>query len=202
MRSLIIDNFLPYPQVVRSWALQQTFLNAAQMSDKLGVHTSWPGVRTDHVMDLDAAYADHVLNQISQLAQQNYSGAGGMNIKSYFQICTQQDGDSWVHQDNDVHVAGVLYLTPNAPISSGTTTYACRDPHQWHSLHIDQMRMINQTDRQDLYDQLFEPVDCFGNVFNRLIMYPGIMFHKSNLYFGSDKQTGRLTQVFFVKFDS
>jgi hypothetical protein len=152
-------------------------------------------------MDLDTAYADHVLHQFSQVLQQNYSPPSSISIKSYFQVCVQQDGDSWVHQDNDVDVAAVLYLSPHAPINSGTTTYRCIDLNKWHSLHIDDMRRINQQERRDLYNSLFEPVDCFGNVFNRLIVYPGAMFHKSNLYFGSTVESGRLTQVFFAKFD-
>lgn len=200
MRSLIIDNFLPYPNVVRSWALQQSYVNCEAMSRALGSHTTWPGLRSNHVMDLDASYADHVLHSFSQIIHSNWSSPGAINIKSYFQLCVQQDGDSWVHQDNDVDVAAVLYLTPHAPVTSGTTTYTCRNLAQWHSLHIDEMRHINQQERKDLLDQLFEPMDCFGNMFNRLIVYPGSLFHKSNRYFGSSLESGRLTQVFFAKF--
>lgn len=200
MRSLVIDNFLPYPHVVRTWALNQTYMNAQEYSQKLGIHTSWPGRRTDHVMDLDSDYANHVLLEFQKTVHHNYS-AHSMSIRSYFQLCVQADGDSWVHQDNDVDIAGVLYLSPHAPVKSGTTTYTCKDPHTWGSLDIAQMKHINSQDRGDLYHTLFEPRDSFGNVFNRLIVYPGHVFHKSAEYFGTDLISGRLTQVFFARFD-
>jgi hypothetical protein len=40
-------------------------------------------------------------------------------------------------------------------------------------------------------------VDRFGNLFNRLIMYRADNYHMSLDYFGSNKENGRLFQVFF-----
>ena len=36
-----------------------------------------------------------------------------------------------------------------------------------------------------------------GNVYNRLVLYRGDMFHRSLEYFGNDKNDGRLFQTFF-----
>ena len=36
-----------------------------------------------------------------------------------------------------------------------------------------------------------------GNVYNRLVLYRGDMFHRSLEYFGNDKFDGRLFQTFF-----
>jgi hypothetical protein len=200
MNSLIIDDFLPYPHVVRSWALVQDFYNAEEFSNRIGSHTSWPGTRTDHVMDLDLAYADSVLTQVSAIIRRTFVDLP-LSIKSYFQICTSADGDSWVHQDNDVDIAGILYLTPGAPVASGTTVYRCNDLARWQNMNIADMKRINRHQLKFEYEQLFTPVDVIGNIFNRLVLYRGDQFHKSNDYFGKTKQDARLTQVFFAKVD-
>ncbi len=200
MQSLVLDNFLPYPNVVRSWALSNTFYNSEQFSHRIGSPTSWPGTRTDHVMDLDPAYADATLSSISAIARKVFFDRE-LSIRSYFQICKQSDGDSWIHQDNDVDIAAILYLSPLAPVSSGTTLYHCNDIKKWSQLDIDKMKQINRVEQTDLYNSLFTPVDVIGNIYNRLVMYRGDIFHKSNDYFGSTNSDSRLTQVFFMKFE-
>jgi hypothetical protein len=131
---------------------------------------------------------------------QNFSNKPAA-IKSYFQICTEDDGDSWIHQDNDVDLAAILYLSPNAPPTSGTSLFRCNDYRAWQNLDIKTMMQINRVEAKDLYDNLFTPIDTFGNVYNRLVMYRGDEFHKSNDYFGKGKDDGRLTQVFFLTFE-
>jgi hypothetical protein len=197
MQGLIVNDFLPFPTQVRAWALSQNFYNAKQFTEKYNHYTNWPGVRTDHVMELDGAYADFVLSRIVNLAMMNFGGKN-YSVKSFFQVHGENDGDSWVHQDNDVDVAGLIYLSPDAPVTSGTTLYRCNDHSRWINLHIDDMTKINRQERKDLYDEIFEPVDIIGNVFNRMVMYRGDIFHKSNDYFGKTLQDSRLTQVFFL----
>ena len=203
MESLIINNFLPYPNVVRSWALSKEFVDAKEFSKRIGSNTMWPGLRSQHVMELDSAYANVILSQVSDIAKKFFLGNpyANISIRSFFQICREQDGDSWIHQDNDVDVAGILYLSPDAPVSSGTTLYNCKDQAAWASLEINQMLKINRIEQTELYDKLFTPIDIIGNVYNRLVMYRGDIFHKSNDYFGSTFEDSRLTQVFFLKFE-
>lgn len=200
MQSLIVNDFLSFPNQVRSWALSQPFYDSKQFTEKYGHFTNWPGKRTDHVMDLDRSYADHVLSRIVSIASTNF-GAVNYSVKSFFQIHGEADGDSWVHQDNDVAIAGLIYLTPEAPVTSGTTLYNCKNKDRWGSLNFDDMVKINRQDRKDLYDEIFEPVDVVGNVYNRMVMYRGDIFHKSNDYFGTVMQDSRLTQVFFLTAD-
>lgn len=40
-------------------------------------------------------------------------------------------------------------------------------------------------------------VDQVGNVFNRLVIFNSFNYHMSQDYFGTDKNDGRLFQVFF-----
>lgn len=202
MDTMIIDNFLPFPKQVREWALQQEYMDAKQFIEKYGQHTDWPGLRTDAVMDLDIDYANVVFGRISGIIQRN-NPMSEINIKSFFQITREQDGSSWVHQDNDVKYAAILYLNPDVSPSSGTTLYRCNDVSKWTSYMSDQkgyrtLTKINEKEEKDLYEELFTPTDHIGNVFNRLVIYRGDIFHKSSAYFGNDIRTGRLTQVFFI----
>lgn len=172
MNLAVIDNFLPYPNVVRSWALSQNFYDCKEMSEITKETNTWPGVRSLQVTDLDTDYANVVLSRIASIAVNNFGVPSNLEIKSSFQMCGKQDGDSWIHEDHDVSLAGILYLTPNAPIESGTTMYT-PNPHV--------------------------PVDVIGNVYNRLVMYTSNTPHKSNMYFGDTIENSRLTQVFFIK---
>jgi hypothetical protein len=202
MDVMIVDNFVPFPKQVREWALQQEYMDAKQFKEKYGKHTDWPGLRTEAVMDLDIDYANVVFSRIAGIIQKN-APMPEINIKSFFQITREQDGSSWVHQDNDVKYAALLYLNPNASPSCGTTFYRCNDVNRWTSYMSDQrgyqtMTKINEKEEIDLYEELFTPTDHIGNVFNRLAIYKGDIFHKSSKYFGDDIRNGRLTQVFFI----
>lgn len=168
---IVIDNFLPYPDLVRAWALQQEFLDCEQVTKISGNPNTWPGLRTKQVSELDINYANNVLSRVANLGVNIFGVPQNLIVKSAFQLTREQDGNSWIHVDNDVMVAGLLYLTPNAPVDAGTT----------------------------IYDNSEKPVDVVGNVYNRLVLYSANKYHKSTRYFGNDLNTGRLTQVFFIK---
>ena len=202
MSVLIRDNFLEMPTIIHKWAINQEYYNAKEFTQMNGEHTDWPGKRTKHVVELDETYANVVLSRIAMLAG-NYFNVSDVSIRSYFQMSTAKDGDSWVHQDNNINVAAVLYLTPNAPSNSGTTLYDCNDEQKWTSYMSNQegynkLKTINSKEDRELYESLFTPRDVVGNVFNRLVMYKGTEFHKSNNYFGDSPENARLIQVFFI----
>lgn len=202
MDVMIYDNFLPFPVQVREWALNQVFMDSQEYTIKYGQHTDWPGLRTDSVIDLDPHYANVVFSMLANIIQRNIR-LSELSIKSYFQITRKQDGASWVHQDNDVKYAAILYLNPAANPFQGTTLYRCNDVEKWESYMSDQkgyntMKRINEKEEVSLYEELFTPVDLIGNVFNRLAIYKGDTYHKSTSYFGNDIRNGRLTQVFFI----
>jgi hypothetical protein len=43
----------------------------------------------------------------------------------------------------------------------------------------------------------WEEVDRFGNIYNRLVLYRGNLYHASVDYFGTTPEDGRLFQTFF-----
>jgi len=180
---IVIDNFYKDAMNVRQFALQQEFK----------VRGNYPGNRT-------ISYANE---QIKNTIQEYVRPFGG-NITDFpmkdayngaFQYTTSRDR-SWVHVDGFNNWAGVLYLTPNAPISAGTGFYQFIDGTTCEK----DMMILNNKSETDKYSQdmtKWKLVDTVGNVFNRLILFNSKKFHMSLDYFGLDKNDGRLFQVFF-----
>jgi hypothetical protein len=130
------------------------------------------------------------------------------NYNGSFQICSSNDV-TWVHHDAQSHAA-IIYLSPDAPISGGTTIL--RDRRYGFS-HIPSKETLKEfdIDRQEYRDYIgsigrdytkWEQVDFIGNVYNRAVFYDGIYYHCSVDYFGRDgyMDEQRLFQIFF--FDS
>ena len=157
INSYIIDNFLDNPDVVRNSALSLAF-------ERKG---TFPGLRTPRA---DKEYESYIQDKLESIINKP--------IKEFvqdsfcFQICYEH-ASTWVHKD-ETDYAGVLYLTPDAPLEAGTGIY----------------KEIGEDD--------FELESAIGNVYNRLALYNGRLFHRSIVPgFGKTLETGRLTQVFF-----
>ena len=109
-----------------------------------------------------------------------------------FQYTTSRDR-SWIHTDKWNNWAGVLFMTPDAPLSSGTAFYRFNDGATCEA-------ECNNKDEVDRWSQDFtkwELVDTVGNVFNRLVLFNAHRYHMSMDYFGDTKENGRLFQTFF-----
>jgi len=182
VESLCISNFYNNPDETREFMLTQSF-------DLKG---NYPGYRTQSFLD------DSIKNTIQEFIRPFAGNVTwwGDEASGAFQITTSQDR-SWIHTDT-TDWAGVCYLTPDAPLSSGTGLFRHKTTgitdYKWRT------REQNETSAhfKDYYDMTkWELVDRIGNVYNRLILYRGDLFHTSLDYFGMDKETGRLFQTFF-----
>lgn len=185
--ALIIDNFYNDPHETREFALQQDF----------GVQGNYPGMRTQSffnqsVFDVIQNAVFNAGGKITRWDTDQYTGS--------FQYTTARDR-SWIHADQTTKWAGVCYLTPNAPLSSGTGLFrhistgyesAPRNPDGTYNFEL--LNQIN-VDSQDMTK--WELTDRLANKFNRLVLYRGDFFHMSLDYFGQDKFDGRLFQTFF-----
>lgn len=185
VNSLVIDNFYTNPEEVIDFALSLEFV----------VEGNYPGMRTD-------SYLNDSIKEIIQETLRPFAGeitSWGGKYSGSFQYTTSRDR-SWIHTDYHTSWAGVCYLTPDAPLSSGTGLFR----HKQTGLTVwnPEDRKINpeiteilNNDAQDMTK--WEMVDRIGNVFNRLILYRADNFHVSLDYFGQNKEDGRLFQVFF-----
>ena len=178
LNAFVVDGFYDNPDEVRAFALGQDF----------NVTGNFPGARTksfnnDSVFNVLQSIVGPHAGKINYFPE-DYNGA--------YQITTARDR-SWIHADNGTKWAGVVYLTPNAPLSSGTgffkhkasgLTWSADGKGDWNN------------DSQDMTK--WELVDRVGNVYNRLVLYRGNNYHMSLDYFGKDKEDGRLFQLFFI----
>lgn len=178
---IIVDDFYNDPDSVREVALSQEF----------AVRGNYPGMRTksflnDSIKGVINGIISHAAGEVTDwLLDSNGDGYTGA-----FQLCTSLDR-TWIHSDYNNMWAGVCYLTPDAPLSGGTALYRHRETGERAS--------VGSVDHgQDAYDYTkWEIVDRIGNVYNRLILYPGNLYHASVDYFGNSPETGRLFQTFF-----
>lgn len=186
VQSYIVDNFYSNVDEVREFALNQDF----------GVRGNYPGQRT--IPFLNESIKETINNIVSP--QWGDVVWWGDEYTGAYQYTTQRER-SWIHADSTTRWAGVCYLTPNAPLSSGTGIFK----HKETGL-ISHPKLADGTDDTELMDKIYEDaqditkwelVDRFANIYNRLIIYRGDKFHSSLDYFGKDIYDGRLFQTFF-----
>ena len=184
---IIVDDFYTNPDETRAWVLDQPF-------DVVG---NYPGRRTKPVHHWTG-----LKDSIQGIVQ---CGAGKITKWDYdyttaFQYTTAAD-DSWIHADYHTMWAGVCYLTPDAPISGGTGLFRHKEtgfttPPKLIDGSYDDAKM-EQTNIDSRDYSKWDMTAMVGNVYNRLVLYRGDMFHRSLEYFGKDKYDGRLFQTFF-----
>ena len=105
VNTLIIDDFYSNPEEVREFALSQDF----------NVDGNYPGHRTISFL------TDDIKKSIQEIIRP-FAGEvthWGGDYSGSYQYTTAYDR-SWIHSDSTTGWAAVLYLTPNAPVSSGT----------------------------------------------------------------------------------
>lgn len=184
---IVVDDFYANPMDVRNFALNQKF----------DVTGNFPGFRTNPLLN-------DTIKEAIQYVIYPFSG----NIVDWFEDShtgafqyTTEEHHSWIHSDGGVQWAGVLYLTPNAPLSAGTGFYRHKKTKIDRFLHLTESPTEKDltnpylTDYKDITK--WELTDVVSNKFNRLILYDATLFHKSMDYFGKNLYDGRLFQVFF-----
>jgi Family of unknown function (DUF6445) len=194
-KMMIIENFYENPHEVRNFALKQ----------KYEKHIYHPGNRTENV---------YIPNGFYEKIKEYLHPFGCKTVESYtcssgsFQFNIAAD-HSWIHNDSvddvkdkyDLFLAGIIFLTPNAPSSGGTGFFKF--------VETDQHEKNDYTDDDDDYQNIqyncrnwkgkkWELVSSIGNVFNRLILFDSLQYHMSIDYFGSEINNSRLIQLFFL----
>lgn len=211
-------NQIPYrkPQLGRDyWIKEQALPNALDVVERtlaqeqwiLGhpyAQQTWPGMRYPAALRQEelAPIEEWVRTQtgVSRLWQDPAPDGGSLDHNSA-QLVGEDEGRPRPHADSkDCRYAGVLFLSPGAPATGGTSFYRLRNedgslggntcPPQHASLReaLGVAALPPSAWKEDL---------AVPNVFNRLLVYRGSLVHAATSYFGSDKRTKRLTVVFF-----
>lgn len=189
---IVIDNFYNHPEDIRNFVLSQEF----------SVRGNYPGARTvsfadENIKNVLEKYVEPFGGKITEfpMPSPEIPESSSAIYNGSFQYTTSRDR-SWVHIDGFNNWAGVVFLTPNAPLSSGTAFYEFYDG----TTNKAEMELLGNKEETDKCSQdltKWNMVDCVGNVFNRLILFNSHRFHMSMDYFGDSKENGRLFQVFF-----
>ena len=179
---MLFDNFYGNPMDVRDYALSLPF----------DVTGNYPGRRTKkmdepHFSSAKTIFEDLLRKKINWWPEE---------YNTSFQYTTETD-TTWVHHDPTMWAA-VLYLTPDAPLESGTAIYQNKETKIF--LYDKNKPETDYNSRGDILSDMskWEPVITVSNIFNRLVMYRGEYYHRSMLPgFGQNKYNGRLFQTFF-----
>ena len=174
---IITDDFYGDPDAIREFALQQPY----------DVTGNFPGARTKSFLTPEVKETIQTIVWYSGGEITNWYSDHGYT--GSFQLTYATDR-SWIHTDHYNTWAGVLYLTPDAPLSSGTGIF------QYKKTGATVASQLESYESQDMTK--WELCDIIANRYNRLVLYRSEMFHTSLDYFGHDLQTGRLFQLFFI----
>ena len=194
----IVDDFFKDPDYIRSEALKLNFERKA----------SAPGLRVTCPENISKIVTKKIFALLIDMNKHIVEGQIDLN----FQLTTKEFEYGWVHSDvGESYFAGVIYLTPNAPLSGGTSIYKpvgnnldfnlYKDLHgikyNFYTKKTDNLEQFKKARKEN--NNLFYKTMEISNIYNRLVMYPVNEFHSENILFGETKEDARLTIVFFVK---
>jgi hypothetical protein len=196
----VIDNFLSNPNSIRNWALRQEFF-----PDPNG---QWPGQRTKLLSEINPELANLISCKYFNLFFNLYDNHRWI-MDLQFQIVTGDVGQGWIHQDSHARLTGIIYLTPNAILESGTSIYQQKDDSSFPNV-----AKLNNTKVQHylgnitndeanadriLLKEYYNETIRINNVYNRLVTFDAHLPHAAHDYCGDALDDSRLTLVMFVK---
>lgn len=178
---VVVDDFYQDPHEVRNIALSQTF------NPDLRYHK---GKRTEKkflAQGTKEYFESLIGRKITNWVNYEYNGI--------FQYCTAED--PLVYHVDTQSYAGAVYLTPDAPVDTGTSFYRSKTHKDIRKLNLNDSS-YNEVFKNGYYDRTqFELIDTVGNVFNRLVLWDSRLIHSASQYFGNSIDNGRLFHLFF-----
>jgi len=174
----VVDNFYSDPHSVRRFALSVNY--AADLRYYKGIRST------------EAYHPDNIKEVFENIMGEKITNFPTNSPNGCFQITTSSDPQVYHHDLQKW--AAMIYLTPDAPLESGTRTHRSKvsgaaragDPG------------TDQAFEGGFLDATkFDIVDSTGNVYNRLVIMDAQSIHSAGTYFGQTNYDGRLVQLFF-----
>ena len=187
---LDVDDFYENPDEVRDFALSCNFNPHPEFHK---------GQRTE-----EKFIPDGIKERFEKLLHCEITSWEDQGANGVFQYCTAEDQLVY-HVDTQTYAA-VVYLTPDAPASCGTTFFKSgRTGLRGAPTKKDCERLGKSEEdlsfdifKNNFYDKTdLEVVDVLGNVYNRLVIWDAKLIHAASEYFGNDKENSRLFHMFF-----
>lgn len=178
-RIFIVDNFYENPDEIREFALNQV-----EYKEDLRFYKGKRSTKQYLFPGLKEKFEQIMGEKIRIWEEHNMNGV--------FQITTAEDKQ--VYHFDEQEWAGMIYLTPNAPIQSGTRLHRSKINGAVDSRHPD----VNSAFNGDFFDSTrFDIVANAANIYNRLVIMDARCIHSAGDYFGNNDETGRLIHLFF-----
>jgi len=196
----IVENFYEDPDAVRAYALKQQY---QFLTDKKNAPYVYPGSRTLDIVDLDKTLQEKILKKFISIFHNSEYDVMRWAVSTNFQSVTEEYGKGVIHTDQNTILAAVLYLTPDAPLDSGTSLFKPNNTFD----ETKYQKALNDGDKRfragDIvmdtsYHSMFDEIVRVNNVYNTLIVYEGRHYHAANQFFGKTLEDSRLSQVFFI----
>lgn len=185
---IVIDNFYRSPNALRDFAL-----NVTNMIPE-GQHSigGYKGLRSP-----DCYRYDFIKEKIQSALHEPICDRSWSThaYNGCFQVTSAENPQ--VYHGDENNWAGVLYLTPDAPIQSGTRTHRSKVNGVRDTLNLSASETTETFPTGFLDSTKFDTVDSLGNIFNRLVLFRSTYIHSAGPYFGRNMWDGRLVQLFF-----
>jgi glycosyltransferase involved in cell wall biosynthesis len=177
-RLFVVDNFYENGADIRKFALSLEF------KQDLRWYKGLRSTLTFRPPSIKEAFEKIIGEKIQVWDEHAFNGC--------FQITTAEDPQVYHH---DVQKwAGMIYLSPDAPLESGTRLHRSKISG---ARHADESG-IDTAFSGGFYDSTkFDTVDSAGNIYNRLVIMDARCIHSAGTYFGNNNTTGRLIHLFF-----
>jgi len=179
----IVDDFYADPDSVRDYALSQEFT----------ITGNYPGLRTTPCNN-EGGYIDGLIESFQNIIGKTITHFPLDQYNTSFQYTTAES-KTWIHHDA-MSYAAVLYLTPNAPLDAGTAIYR----HKLTGIMRHSSACPVDFNEFQLIEDDWDIVAEAKNVYNRLVIYDAMYYHRSVVPgFGTNQYDGRLFQTFFFE---
>lgn len=188
---VVVDDFLENPDKVREFAILHQFARKGSV-----------GLRSvERYQPFCSVFASLLHRNLW------FDPPSSKSVSGVFQYCTAETPR--VYHSDLQGWAGALYLTPDPPPDSGLTLWRHKELKLRYPPTVADAEKLGMTKKeasQKMYNKesLFDPaqweqIDKIGNVYNRLVLWPGKHVHSASSYFGETLETARLFQVFFFE---
>jgi hypothetical protein len=202
----VVDHFLEDPDKIRNLALNMEYIDS---------DGRYPGKRTKPVHQINKELHDYLCNKFFSVFY-DFLHPVNWNIELTFQLIDSFDesessafNKGWIHLDNDRVIGGVLYLTPDANLESGTSIYLPKptlseeefnevynDPQEPRfALYKDGIKHTEYQKHLNKFNSNFIETVNVKNVYNRLIAFDANSWHAAQNFHGT---APRLTLNIFV----
>ena len=185
---IVVDDFYENPDLVRSFVMNSLGFEPSDY------HKGQRSKERFYLSGTKEKFEKIIGRKITNWDHPNY--ANGV-----FQFTTAQDPIVY-HVDTQTYAA-MVFLTPNAPLETGTAFYKSKftgatifdgthDPEEFQKTFKGVSKNVN------FYDSTqYELMDEVANVYNRLVLFNAKRIHAATKYFGDEIENARFFQLFF-----